>query len=927
MMRGSLTAIVMLVGTSMLLAADGQPALTGVGGAAGIGQYPPDRWALASSTISNPTAKAVELLVNFRFDQTPNLEFATRVWVPAGCRRSVWLPIHTFWYEVDEGHPPRLALRQQLVDDRGTQTAILSEQDGLLIAARDRVITGMLTDSDESDDEAISTVLAARRAQDLSKRLAYLNDTNLPPFFSALQGLDALVISKQTPVIDAAQLEALRQWVLAGGRLWIMLDQVDDSFAQSLLGDAWTIQVIDKVYLTNVSFQSPGKTALTVRMSDDLNITLDGKPVVKLTRGEKNVAAGLDKLSKQIANRLKDKVESLDRRALIYITGGVDGNLAEDLIRAVRTATETDSIIDREHEKPVTCVRVLAPGFETMHSVAGWPVALQKAVGKGSVMVTTLGPRGWVEPVLVPATNPDGTVERDEKGHQHFAFGHFALRPLEDISIWLHQERAADPLPSRDFTNYLSEQIGYQIVGRGTVMIVLTLLCAAILLNGLWLAKRGRLEHLAIFAVAAAVVMSIAMIVIGSRARTAVPATLAEAQFVQVAPDQQYAIVSGMFTVYNPGTGSSAIEGENATLKGDAGGLVLPMNLQHLGLKRVQLLWTDVDKWEWRNVPLPSGANLQAATEHILPMHEPVSALVSFDAQGAVGVVHGGSLGRLDDMLIVTSSGAAVPRVEPYGAFHASQSDVLPPGQFASGAIDDARRRRLAILQSLLGSERETDSRVGTPTRAEVKVDALGAPIGAQRSRLPSTYPASPMLLAWADAIELGFERPAVTQTTGSALVAIPLSIVRPAAGTTVSIPSAFLPYRVGKTQFGITSPVFDERRRQWNDSPRPSAFALEFQIPTELGKLKLTEANFTLDISAPAFKVEVGVERDGKFEVTATKTGSDGLMQVALPADGAQPDAQGRVNVVLRVSSTGSTGDQLWRVRHVSLNIKGIVE
>ena len=585
MMRGSLCAIMVLVGTSILTAADDKPQLTGVGGAAGIGQYPPNQWATAGATVSNPTDKPVELLVNFRFDQTPSLEFATRVWVPPGCRRAIWLPIHTYWYKVDEGRPPRIGLRQQLIDDTGSPPAVLSEQDGLLIAARDRIITGMLTDSDETDDEAINAVLAARRAQDLSKRLAYLNDTALPPFFSALQGLDGLVISKQTPVVDAAQLEALRQWVLAGGKLWIMLDQVDASFAEALLGDAWTIQVIDQVNLTNVQFAGAGPAAFTIAIADDLSITLDGKPVVKLTRGQKNVAAGLDKLDKQIQNRLKSKNEPDERRAHVTISGGVDGNIVQEFIRTVRDATATgigtdaDPIINRQHEKPVACVRVLAPGFETVHSVNGWPVAMQKPVGKGSVMVTTLGPRGWMEPVLVLATRPDGSIERDEKGETRYAFGHYAHRPLEDLSVWLHREREADPLPPRQFTNYLAEQVGYEIVGRGTVMVVLTLLCLAILLNGMWLARRGKLENLAIFAVGAAIVMSVAMVVIGTRARTAVPATLAEAQFVQVAPDQQYAIVSGMFTVYNPGAGSSAIEGENAKLQGDAFGLVLPMNL------------------------------------------------------------------------------------------------------------------------------------------------------------------------------------------------------------------------------------------------------------------------------------------------------------------------------------------------------------
>ena len=54
------------------------------------------------------------------------------------------------------------------------------------------------------------------------------------------------------------------------------------------------------------------------------------------------------------------------------------------------------SVVDRPYEQPVEFVRVLLSGSETTHfDVDGWPAAFSQSLGRGRVMFTTLGGRGW----------------------------------------------------------------------------------------------------------------------------------------------------------------------------------------------------------------------------------------------------------------------------------------------------------------------------------------------------------------------------------------------------------------------------------------------------------------------------------------------------------------------------------------------------
>ncbi len=913
---GLMLPMLCLLMLSPAAAQDEKPALAGVGGAAGIGQYPPAAWGVAATSIRNPTSTDRHLLVTFNFDDTPTLQFAAEVWVPADCRRSIWLPIRTNAFEVEEFRAVSLPLRQQLFDRTDGKDVELGQAQGMLTAARDRWITGMLADSDDEDDDQISAALAMRRAVEYSQRLAYLNERSLPTMVAGWQGMSGLVIAKRELALDSAQTQALRQWLLSGGKLWVMVDQVDHHVMSQLLGETWSIEPVDRVPLSTVKVEQAGaavKPDHLIALNDELELSLNGQKIATLAHEETARKRSLD----AFRNRLQQLVEREDRRdatpVALRISGAVPGEVVTDLLDAVRSSGATDATVSRDHEKPVDFVRVLQRDFEVVHTVGGWPASMRKPVGKGWLMLTTVGSRGWMEPRLVPQVNVDGSEAKDNKGRRMMMQGHIAHRPLRDLADWFHQDRREQVLAPASFDSYLGEQIGYSIVSRGTVMWVLATFTMALLGVGLWLWRLDQLERLALIGMTMALSVTIILMVVGQANRSSVPMTVAQAQFVQIASDQQQAGSSGLITIYNDGSG-----GADVTLGARAGGLILPAELSENLTRKVRMVWTDFDRWHWENIGMLSGANTRATFEHVTPLKLPVQATLSFTEDGVVMRVLTGELGAMSNVLIATPHGVLATRQGGDGTLIAGQGDALPPGQFvAAGVIDDAQRRRQDVLRMLMGGQESPVKGPASPGKA------LTTGGGRQRS-LP--FPERPTLLAWADALPMGFELPKAKQQMGSALISIPITIEPPAAGTKVSIPSAFLPYRIVRGRYGPTPAVYVEDQRTWNSSSGPGALPLAFRLPRELLPFKAEAARFRLDISGPGTTVEVLVDRQGTAVPLLTRQSPEGLIELDLPAGDLAVSADGDLLVIVRVRHMNAADRTLWQVRSVSLEVKGTV-
>ena len=125
----------------------------------------------------------------------------------------------------------------------------------------------------------LELVLAARGPSGQSVRTSFFYESPLPFWAEeSLQALDCLVIGDDRLLEEPAAMAAVRRWLFAGGRVWVLLDQVDPLLLAGLLGDGFSCQVIDEVDLTQVKIDG-GPAGVTV----DEPLTEHEEPV-KLVR-------------------------------------------------------------------------------------------------------------------------------------------------------------------------------------------------------------------------------------------------------------------------------------------------------------------------------------------------------------------------------------------------------------------------------------------------------------------------------------------------------------------------------------------------------------------------------------------------------------------------------------------------------------------
>lgn|GEM_PF-5721472 len=168
-------------------------------------------------------------------------------------------------------------IREAMLDGAGAQ------QQTLLLASPD-------------DADAKALVREVRRQAGLPSRYLVMDSAHLlPPLAAGLDSFTNIVIASDALAPDTAQSEALRQWLVAGGRIWLMLDRADESLARHLLGDDWTAATIDRALIypsapgAGSGRPAPAEMVRTVVADVEVFATLDGWPTAwrkRIGRGE-----------------------------------------------------------------------------------------------------------------------------------------------------------------------------------------------------------------------------------------------------------------------------------------------------------------------------------------------------------------------------------------------------------------------------------------------------------------------------------------------------------------------------------------------------------------------------------------------------------------------------------------------------------------
>ena len=90
----------------------------------------------------------------------------------------------------------------------------------------------------------------------LSRRVSAMNAWEVPADAACLEAFDVLVLCSNRLVDDADATALVRNWVLGGGHLWILLDEMEQDSVSAVLGDVFTSVIVDRVKLTELQIEN-----------------------------------------------------------------------------------------------------------------------------------------------------------------------------------------------------------------------------------------------------------------------------------------------------------------------------------------------------------------------------------------------------------------------------------------------------------------------------------------------------------------------------------------------------------------------------------------------------------------------------------------------------------------------------------------------
>jgi hypothetical protein len=526
-----------------------------------------------------------------------------------------------------------------------------------------------------------------------------------------------------------------------------------------------------------------------------------------------------------------------------------------------------------EVEEPVDFVRVLAPRQQAMYTVDGWPAAFLAEVGRGRVLFTTLGPRGWMRPRTARDLPPR---------YKDFPRLPVASVPFEFVADELNARRERPPLAADDLRAYVTEQISYSVVRRDTVWLVFGLFFLALTAAAVALGRKRLLEHLGWLGPTLALGAAAVFVGLGGLSRGAVPPTVAVAQLVDALPGLDEVQASGALAVFQPSPSTAVV--------GAAQGGELELDLADLEGRAQRRVQTDLDRWHWENLELPPGVRTGSFRQTVRT-GEPVEATGRFGPDGLEGRVAAGPFGPLEDALLSTPGGHAVAiRLADDGLFRAGSEDEQRGGRsLAGGLLTDRQRARQALYDKLL---------------AEPQPRYL-----ANRS----------LLLAWAEPVDLHFTLAPEARTTGSALVAVPLRFERTPPDTRVVIPGAFVDCRRITSDGRPVPPALEARAG--------TSVRLRFQIPAVVLPLVVESARFAVRLNAPVREVVLGAFAGNDAVPLRRLSNPFGVEQVEI-ADPRllRPDEHGALymNVAVGEAQGGNVEQNLWRLEAPALEVRG---
>jgi hypothetical protein len=525
-----------------------------------------------------------------------------------------------------------------------------------------------------------------------------------------------------------------------------------------------------------------------------------------------------------------------------------------------------------EHEQPVSFVRVLPSATDrVLASVNGWPAAFTRRLGRGKVVFTTLGARGWSQ----PRSSRDGVSLFPNLRDFPVPLG-----PATDLSIELHPTPEPNPLTPEIFRPVLVEEIGYTVVGRGTAAFILG--GFVLILVGLTLGSQRFRRSTLVGWLGPAVAVIAALLFAGfvAQSRSTVPPTVGIAGVVDPVPGTGEVVISGMFAAYHQSSGPIAL--------GTQEGAILGLDKEGLDGQMQRRLQTDTDSWHWDGLSVPAGVRTGPFRTS---KKATVLATAKFGPDGVDGKLDAGPFKQPTDLIVATHAREPLAvRVQSDGSFHCGSEDVLPTGQYLAGTVlTDRQQRRQAVYKQLLSGPR------------------------------PKHLDGRDVLMAWTDPSELPLVTDDGAKVVGALLLAVPLEFERSPPNTQVTVPRGFVPFRQVVNE--KTSPVT-------MGASFPLDMEVRFQLPASVLPLHVERVTLFAQVSTPSRTFSVyGTVNDKPVSLFQAVAPTEAIRIVADPADLKLDDQGGlHLHVAVGAAVPGAETNTAWKIESLALEVVGRV-
>jgi len=265
----------------------------------GFGRYAPGRWGLIELRVGNRGETEASPVSVGWLKEDKNLEFSRQLLVPPGAIRKSWIPIFIPESMSTQSRPGFMPLAELQSNTRIVKDGVESIKRG---DSYDRVETfplklfqnrcvAFLSDGTERQFE-IFTLLADLFHDRPRESIVPLLDPQLPSVIEGYDVADVIIVSGNRVGEDAAASSALMEWVLRGGTLWILVDQVSPATLSQLAGDAFSVETVDRLTLSEFGIVSedrvistPPETRNLERPADFVRVVADGVTVTHSVDG------------------------------------------------------------------------------------------------------------------------------------------------------------------------------------------------------------------------------------------------------------------------------------------------------------------------------------------------------------------------------------------------------------------------------------------------------------------------------------------------------------------------------------------------------------------------------------------------------------------------------------------------------------------